>query len=152
MGYNSSFPVLNWYFGFCSAKSSRLQIYGTYTWICALHRCHQGKLVKTIYNRQNPFSITAGHSLWNIDSIQSTLKHRDTIHMEYEVTLEELSRKKAEKEEVCCILYFTHRTSRTDWHLISPYIIKTLSIEQVMRVAKFISKRFHVDTVMNSLH
>ena len=108
--------------------------------------------MKTIYNRQNPFSITAGHSLWNIDSIQSTLKHRDTIHMEYEVTLEELSRKKAEKEEVCCILYFTHRTSRTDWHLISPYIMKTLSIEQVMRVAKFISKRFHVDTVMNSLH
>ena len=33
-------------------------------------------------------------------SAQSTLKHRDTIHMEYEVTLEELSRKKAEKEEV----------------------------------------------------
>ena len=31
---------------------------------------------------------------------QSTLKHRDTIQMEYEVTLEELSRKKTEKEEV----------------------------------------------------
>ena len=32
--------------------------------------------------------------------LQSTLKHRDTAQMEYEVTLEELSRKKAEKEEV----------------------------------------------------
>lgn len=32
--------------------------------------------------------------------VQGALKHRDTIQMEYEVTLEELSRKKAEKEEV----------------------------------------------------
>ena len=40
-------------------------------------------------------------------SMQSTLKHRDTIQMEYEVTLEELSRKKTEKEEVGRELCYT---------------------------------------------
>ena len=45
------------------------------------------------------------HVIFDVYYIQSTLKHRDTIQMEYEVTLEELSRKKTEKEEVqSCLL------------------------------------------------
>ena len=39
--------------------------------------------------------------LTDITHPQAALKQRDTIQMEYEVTLEELSRKRGEKEEVC---------------------------------------------------
>lgn len=34
------------------------------------------------------------------DAIKSALKSRDSVQMEYEVTLEELNRKRAEREEV----------------------------------------------------
>ena len=55
---------------------------------------HNSLSVQRLTLRLNTnFILTVVHA-------QSTLKHRDTIHMEYEVTLEELSRKKAEKEEV----------------------------------------------------
>ena len=54
---------------------------------------------RTFWHQQFTLRLTT-NAILTVISAQSTLKHRDTIHMEYEVTLEELSRKKAEKEEV----------------------------------------------------
>lgn len=57
--------------------------------------------LKTLLKAQDPRFMEPIHEyVLYADAIKSTLKHRDTIHMEYEVTLEELSRKKAEKEEL----------------------------------------------------
>ncbi|KAL9951521.1 hypothetical protein ACROYT_G044196 [Oculina patagonica] len=57
--------------------------------------------LKTLLKAQDPRFMEPIHEyVLYTDAIKSTLKHRDTIQMEYEVTLEELSRKKAEKEEL----------------------------------------------------
>lgn len=57
--------------------------------------------LKTLLKAQDPRFMEPLHEyVLYTDAIKSTLKHRDTIQMEYEVTLEELSRKKAEKEEL----------------------------------------------------
>ncbi|KAJ7356164.1 Sorting nexin-30 [Desmophyllum pertusum] len=57
--------------------------------------------LKTLLKAQDPRFMEPIHEyVLYTDSIKGTLKHRDTINMEYEVTLEELSRKKAEKEEL----------------------------------------------------
>lgn len=54
---------------------------------------------KAFWHQQFTLRLST-YFIFTVNFTQSTLKHRDTIHMEYEVTLEELSRKKTEKEEV----------------------------------------------------
>ncbi|KAK2555025.1 Sorting nexin-30 [Acropora cervicornis] len=57
--------------------------------------------LKSLLKAQDPRFMEPLHEyVLYTDAIKSTLKHRDTIQMEYEVTLEELSRKKTEKEEL----------------------------------------------------